>query len=544
MKTIVLLLLPIVVSFSCTAQKDPQPNKVVKAKASIKKKKQTKSKSKGSFTVDDVELATSLLGDTTYKLVLEAALDKEIYAYPESMKDQELVPTYTHGFVNALHRSYAEHRPLELSPDAIWLLICQGFAIHLNQNFDALKKQVFKNDLPKKIYVRNDDLVKGKGEDWADLIEQFTLSADSLIYADMSALLVPDFSTSTAITTTAYRATMLNAVKENFHFMGGSGCGIPSITLLGEVKDWQAIYDNVDKFKSYGMTEWVDALKPVLNEFLQASKGKENKEFWQRIYKEVTVYGKYNISGWVIKFFPYFKGVDWPEYEEGMDDEDYQPTEKYYANKYLKDYDYQLCPLNSSSLPEAFSRVNITWRIFQTPTTFIDKDMELYAGFLGIRQNNETKAIRPEISWAVCHKDAPSPEYFNTYRSGPNKIEHNHKEYWEPKLTTKPEKLPVYHPSINKTYLEGIEEIKRTLATSGIKTNNDTKVNFIVTWGGHMTQLKIESESLTTKQLEKLTNLIKRLPEKWQPASKQFRDYEKRGEMVPFLLNYQVSITI
>lgn len=543
MKTIALLLLPITVSLSCNAQKDPKPKNIVKTQKSVKVK-QTKPKLKGTFSVDDVELATSLLGDTTYKLVLEATLDKEIYAYPESMKDQDLVPTYTHGFVNALHHSYAEHRPLELSPDAIWLLICQGFSIHLNQNYDALKKQVFKNTLPKQIYVRNDELVKGKSEDWADLIEQFTLSADSLIYDEMSALVVPKFSTTTAVTTTAYRATMLNAVKENFQFMGGSGCGIPSITLLGNVNDWQEIYDNVDKFKSYGLTEWVDALKPVLNEFLQAAKGNENNEFWKRIYKEVTVYGKYNISGWIIKFFPYFKGVEWPEYKEGMDPDDYQPTEKFYANEYLKEFDYQLCPFNSSSLPEAYARVNITWRIFDTPTTFTDKDMELYAGFLGIRQNNETKAIRPEISWAVCHKDAPSPDYFQTYRSGPNDIEHNHKEYWEPRLSTKPERMPVYHPSVNKTYMEGIDEIRHILASSGIRTNNDTQINFIVTWGGHMTQLEIESESLSTKQLEKLTKIIKRLPEKWQPASKQSRDHENGGRMVSFQLNYQVRITI
>jgi len=38
------------------------------------------------------------------------------------------------GFVAAVHVAYVNHLPLVLSPDMIWLLIAQAFAIHVDLN--------------------------------------------------------------------------------------------------------------------------------------------------------------------------------------------------------------------------------------------------------------------------------------------------------------------------------------------------------------------------------------------------------------------------
>ncbi|MBL7775710.1 MAG: DUF4419 domain-containing protein, partial [Saprospiraceae bacterium] len=45
-----------------------------------------------------------------------------------------LVPASTNGFLYAVYRAYAEHRPLVLSPDMVWLTILQGFSTHVNLN--------------------------------------------------------------------------------------------------------------------------------------------------------------------------------------------------------------------------------------------------------------------------------------------------------------------------------------------------------------------------------------------------------------------------
>ncbi|MEM1030549.1 MAG: DUF4419 domain-containing protein [Myxococcota bacterium] len=44
-----------------------------------------------------------------------------------------------HALVNAVHLAFSQHRPLRLSPDAIWLTISQGFARHIEENAEALR---------------------------------------------------------------------------------------------------------------------------------------------------------------------------------------------------------------------------------------------------------------------------------------------------------------------------------------------------------------------------------------------------------------------
>jgi hypothetical protein len=45
---------------------------------------------------------------------------------------------YQHPFIEAVHRAFADHYPLVLSPQAIWLLIAQGFSSHVNANSEAI----------------------------------------------------------------------------------------------------------------------------------------------------------------------------------------------------------------------------------------------------------------------------------------------------------------------------------------------------------------------------------------------------------------------
>jgi hypothetical protein len=41
--------------------------------------------------------------------------------------------------------AYAGHRPVALSPDMIWLMICQGVAHHINANAEQLRPQFVKH---------------------------------------------------------------------------------------------------------------------------------------------------------------------------------------------------------------------------------------------------------------------------------------------------------------------------------------------------------------------------------------------------------------
>ena len=60
------------------------------------------------------------------------------YFNPKRIQSKELrIPS--HGLFYNFLQAYHFDCPLYLSPDDIWLLICQGFSYHVNNNSDALR---------------------------------------------------------------------------------------------------------------------------------------------------------------------------------------------------------------------------------------------------------------------------------------------------------------------------------------------------------------------------------------------------------------------
>ena len=61
-------------------------------------------------------------------------------------------------------------------------------------------------------------------------------------------------------------------------------CGIPSITLEGTVDDWTQLQARALELAEYDLGWWIEALKPVLDQFVAASSGIVDQEFWSKIY--------------------------------------------------------------------------------------------------------------------------------------------------------------------------------------------------------------------------------------------------------------------
>src|SRR5579871_5756068 len=91
-----------------------------------------------TFDVDNVRPASSALPEVAYKDAIIALLQR--HASSLESWSQSAVPLIAvsrqaagvHPFLLTVNRTYAEHRPLILSPDMIWLLILQGVALHIN----------------------------------------------------------------------------------------------------------------------------------------------------------------------------------------------------------------------------------------------------------------------------------------------------------------------------------------------------------------------------------------------------------------------------
>jgi len=403
-----------IILFACT-----NSNKVIKlsnqnSNQSIQSKKvavfETDNYSSNSdsveFKVDDVELANKLLETDVAKNIFENKLEKKILFIPKEHQNKQFTNGFNNAFIETVYESYSNHRPLILSPDIIWLAITQGTSIHINQKFKSLESKIFKKEKPEKLVVRNDNLSNDLSE-MNDLIDSLSLQATSYTKNEFYNFFTPEFSTSTKINKTAFEITMLESYKKAFTYIAESGCGIPKIILKGNTKDWEKIYKNLGVLNSIGLQKWGDNLKPIIQEFINASNGNINNNFWKYICKlDGDDYGPTFVNGWVIKFFPYIKDKkDLNKYDNktGM-----AIAEEFYkSNEFLDGEKYKKSNLTTEDFPSGLSKIVIIHHDYFKNTTI---NYGICSGFMAINQFKDY-SIEPLISWAVYDLNSKKPEH-------------------------------------------------------------------------------------------------------------------------------------
>ena len=285
------------------------------------------------------------------------------------------------SFFNGMYQAYADHRPFVLSPDMIWLLISQGFARHVNSNPENLRKYFADFSEPSTLVVNAENDLLSDSINWEEIFPQFTTQIAKCTGEELINTLACDFSTTTAVEKIASEITIMEAMEPYFEFVVMYVvCGIPEITLQGTTEDWQKILDKTKKLEEYDLKWWTKKLEPILEEFVNASKGNINKKFWRNMFKyhSQKEYGAPKIiDGWIVKFFPYDK--------DGK------------RNNLKK-------LIGGGSLPEEMVKVDLKY--VKTDGGCTEETMlELWAGFIGLKQNTETYALTPQISWMVKKKD-------------------------------------------------------------------------------------------------------------------------------------------
>jgi hypothetical protein len=301
-----------------------------------------------------------------------------------------------HPVIAALHRAFTQHRPLCLSPDVVWLLLCQGAAHHINRHAEGLRSRLVRHQGQVRIAVRRDDFVKGSSENpWGEVIDQF--SAQIREHAGpVHDLFVPRFSTTGPAERVAAEIVLLDAVKCYFRYVLETLCGIPAVTLEGTAEDWQELAERAREFARFDLGWWLTPLQPILQEFAAAARGRVRRPFWESIYKFDSFSGGGAVTGWIAAFFPYFKGGDGaatvknPWLAEGG---------KKLRALLAGEWDQRRFDLGGPSpgdFPGGLARAPFVWEYLGTSL-----DMELLGGFVGVAQDPATLALRPEVGWAI-----------------------------------------------------------------------------------------------------------------------------------------------
>ena len=256
------------------------------------------------FQVDDVKPCQERLTSTKARSKLEEKTGRSLLAcsHDNSSEVVGVREVGEHAFVNAVHLAFSEHRPLVLTPDAVWMTLAQGFVHHINNHAEALRSRLVQHEGKVTLGVETRGFTE---RHWIDVIEQWGSAIERHVGVDLYDLMICDFSTTSPTVRTASQVVMMAAFRQYFDYHLMCICGIPSITLQGSVDDWIRIRERVDRMEGYHLEWWTDRLKPLCDAFVETAKGAPSLSFWRHIYKPKEIYGGEVITGWLADLFPY-----------------------------------------------------------------------------------------------------------------------------------------------------------------------------------------------------------------------------------------------
>jgi len=98
-----------------------------------------------TFAVDRVEATRDRAPECDALKALAAFTDRPVLAFDGPTR-AVLAGAGCHPFARAVHVAFSKHRPLVLSPDAVWLTIAQGFAQHVASDPKAIRHQLVRHE--------------------------------------------------------------------------------------------------------------------------------------------------------------------------------------------------------------------------------------------------------------------------------------------------------------------------------------------------------------------------------------------------------------
>ena len=332
-----------------------------------------------TFAVDEVTPATERLPEwRTHEAI------RDMLGSIESCHDYHgtvVKDVYYQPLLAAVYIAFSQHRPLVLSPDAVWLTIAQGVAHHMVIHGERLRSQFVSHQGKLDLVFECRDWVEGSPENpWPEAFDSWTQQIREHVGPSIHDLLMCDFSTSGPTERAASQIVMMDIFERYFHYVMYCVCGIPTVTLEGTTADWKRLAEKVAGLKAFDLDWWLDHLHPICQQFVRASSGDVDQSHWQNICKLRNAYGGDVINGWIAKLFPYLRAfTDGPCNRKNP----------------IFESDHGMTTRNA---PPGLSRVPFTWRDGRSGR---ERAMEAIGGLVGVTQNPQTLSLRPKVGWAV-----------------------------------------------------------------------------------------------------------------------------------------------
>jgi hypothetical protein len=364
-----------------------------------------------TFAVDDVTPAESLrptraLGELLGPHMALGAPARPVIETPA-----------VHPLLAAVHVAFAEHRPLVLSPDAVWLTIAQGVALHVRLHAEELRGRLVRHQGRERLTVTSPS-VPSTAEEWASVVAGFRSRVAELVGDGRARLLMCDFSTTTPEARAASEIVLMDVYSPYCDYELMCICGIPEITLLGTAEDWRAIRRRIDVIAELDLEHWTRSLAPIADELVASAEGQPDRAFWRDIYKPEEAYGAERITGWIARLFPY--GGDQGRYDQSNPLLEIPLGELPRQKKSGPNPSYDGPGITSDWVPRGMSQVLIHLR--DGGAGCGDRDVILEGGLLGVEQD-EAGRLSPVAGWLARPASASTAALLERLREGPHELE-------------------------------------------------------------------------------------------------------------------------
>lgn len=350
-----------------------------------------------TFPVCDVVCVDRRLPEVSLRAAVQGLLGTPFEACGARL--DSVVATPANAFLFAARMAHAEHRPLVLTPDAVWLCLAQGFAQHVNLHAEELRGRFVGHDGREPLIVQENTFIKGSPDNpWPLVFTQFSRQIAGRIGRQRD-LIVCDFSTTGPIERAASEIVLMDAMQSYFDYVLQWICGIPEVTLAGTVDDWRSIHRRAQHFAEYGLEWWTAVLLPALEQIIAAASGRPDIPFWRSFFNSATSGGcdpTTRISGWILLLFPYLTGgCDDPSLRANSFITDARGASPVHRRGGPASWISRPC-VEPDSFPLGLARAPMLWK-----SEHADYAMELIGGFVGVAQDNRDLALTPTIGWAV-----------------------------------------------------------------------------------------------------------------------------------------------
>ena len=228
-------------------------------------------------------------------------------SFSDSLPDIPNLDGSPNGFVWAVIQAYNQHRNLVIRPDDVWLAILTQLNLHINSTHaEGLRgKFVAHGDQRELEIVHNGPL---DTNDWKGFPQKVVDRLGQLVTdRDLRQWILPNFSTTESEDKAVCSIVMTSTLQHYVRYKLRPRCGLPTVSLLGNKSDWEAIMTRIEKLHTFDDETWAwyRLLSQVISHFIKVFEdpdSTENKDFWQNVAQFKTIDGLNYLDGWITAF--------------------------------------------------------------------------------------------------------------------------------------------------------------------------------------------------------------------------------------------------